>query len=119
MEDVVEYRHILVDREDGVVTITFNEPRYLNPWLIPMMEELMVEIDRVKADPDDRVLVFTGAGDAFRGGMIKGLVEHKPIQRCVEMGTVAAHYVVRVNGTQNYTFTPAEFNATLERCFGG
>jgi 2-(1,2-epoxy-1,2-dihydrophenyl)acetyl-CoA isomerase len=68
MEDVVEYRHILVDREDGVVTITFNEPRYLNPWLIPMMEELMVEIDRVKADPDDRVLVFTGAGDAFSAG---------------------------------------------------
>ena len=64
----MEYRHILVDRQDGVVLITLNEPRYLNPWLIPMMEELMVEIDRVTADPDDRVLVFTGAGDAFSAG---------------------------------------------------
>ncbi len=64
----MEYKHILVDRDGGVVTITLNEPRYLNPWLIPMMEELMVELDRVKADPDDRVLVFTGAGDAFSAG---------------------------------------------------
>lgn len=64
----MEYEHILVNRDNGVVTITLNEPRYLNPWLIPMMEELMVEIDRVTADPDDRVLVFTGAGDAFSAG---------------------------------------------------
>ncbi len=64
----VDYKHIVVDRADGVVTITLNEPRYLNPWLIPMMEELMVELERVKADPDDRVLVFTGAGDAFSAG---------------------------------------------------
>jgi hypothetical protein len=35
------------------------------------------------------------------------------------MGTVAAHYVVQGSGTQNYTFTPAEFNATLEQHFGG
>jgi hypothetical protein len=47
------------------------------------------------------------------------MVEHKPVKRCVEMGTVAAHYVVQVAGTQNYTFTQAEFTVTLERCFGG
>lgn len=64
----MEYNHILVDREDGVVTLTLNEPRYLNPWVLPMMEELMVELDRVKNDPDDRVLLITGAGDAFSAG---------------------------------------------------
>ena len=64
----MDYDHILVERQDGVVTITLNEPRYLNPWLIPMMEELMVEVDLVAAQPDDRVLVLTGAGDAFSAG---------------------------------------------------
>jgi len=34
------------------------------------------------------------------------------------MGTVAAHYAVQVAGTQTYTFTQAEFAATLEGCFG-
>ena len=60
----------------------------------------------------------TGVGDAFRGGLIKELIDGKPIQRCAEMGTVAAHYAVQVSGTQNYTFTAAEFNATLEEHFG-
>lgn len=64
----MDYRHILVERDEGVVTITLNEPRYLNPWLIPMMEELMVELDLIRANPDDKVLVFTGAGDAFSAG---------------------------------------------------
>ena len=68
--------------------------------------------------PTPNAIDPTGAGDAFRGGLIKGLIDAKPIQRCVEMGTVAAHYAVQVAGTQTYTFTQAEFAATLEGCFG-
>ncbi|MFN8559449.1 MAG: enoyl-CoA hydratase-related protein [Dehalococcoidia bacterium] len=64
----MDYRHIKVEREDGVVVITLNEPRYLNPWLIPMMEEMSVELSRIANDPDDRVVVFTGAGNAFSAG---------------------------------------------------
>jgi adenosine kinase len=74
---------------------------------------------RVPVVPTENAIDPTGAGDAFRGGLIKGLTDGKPIQRCVEMGTVAAHYAVQVSGTQNYTFTPAEFTETLEECFGG
>ena len=64
----MEYHHILVDREDGVVTLTMNQPQHLNPWLIPMMEEMMVELDLVAVNPDDKVLVVTGAGAAFSAG---------------------------------------------------
>lgn len=64
----MEYHHILVDREDGVVTLTMNQPQHLNPWLIPMMEEMMVELDLVAVNPDDKVLVVTGAGQAFSAG---------------------------------------------------
>ncbi len=45
---------------------------------------------QVPVVPTDNAIDPTGAGDAFRGGMIKGLVEHQNITRCVEMGTVAA-----------------------------
>ena len=64
----MEYHHILVDREDGVVTLTMNQPQHLNPWLIPMMEEMMVELDLVAVNPDDKVLDITGAGQAFSAG---------------------------------------------------
>ena len=68
--------------------------------------------------PTDNVVDPTGAGDAFRGGLIKGMVKGDAVRRCVEMGTVCAHYVIQAQGTQRYTFTPAEFYAKLEQHFG-
>ena len=60
----------------------------------------------------------TGAGDAFRGGLIKGLVEGHSVERAVQMGTVCAHFAIQTYGTQEYSFTMDEFNATLEQHFG-
>lgn len=40
------YQYIKVERDEGVVTLTLNTPRWLNPWLIPMTEELTVEAVR-------------------------------------------------------------------------
>ena len=60
----------------------------------------------------------TGAGDAFRGGLIKGIVEGKSMERAVQMGNVAGHYAVRKWGTQQYSFTMDEFNAVLAQHFG-
>ena len=60
----------------------------------------------------------TGAGDAFRGGLIKGLIGSLPIERAVQMGNVAGHDAVRILGTQQHSFTIDEFNTTLEQNFG-
>ncbi len=60
----------------------------------------------------------TGAGDAFRGGLIKGLVEGVGIKRAVQMGTVCGYYVVQVEGTQTYSYTLPEYEAKLVECFG-
>jgi len=61
----------------------------------------------------------TGAGDAFRGGLIKGLISDLPIERAVQMGNVAGHYAVRVLGTQQHSFTADEFYSKLNENFGG
>ncbi|MDP7619857.1 MAG: enoyl-CoA hydratase/isomerase family protein [Dehalococcoidia bacterium] len=63
-----DYEYIKVERDEGVVTLTLNVPEALNPWLIPMMEEMTIELDKIAADPDDRAVVFTGAGRAFSSG---------------------------------------------------
>ena len=60
----------------------------------------------------------TGAGDAFRGGLIKGLVLKCPMERAVQMGTVCGHYAIQKAGTQEYSFTMEQFNAKLEEHFG-
>ena len=68
--------------------------------------------------PTDDAVDPTGAGDAFRGGLIKGMVEGRSMERAVQMGSVAGHYAVQKWGTQQYGFTMAEFNAKLEQHFG-
>ncbi|PKB71568.1 MAG: carbohydrate kinase family protein [SAR202 cluster bacterium Io17-Chloro-G6] len=68
--------------------------------------------------PADDAVDPTGAGDAFRGGLIKGLVEGLSIERAVQMGNVAGHYAVRKWGTQQYSFSMDEFKAKLGQHFG-
>ena len=58
----------------------------------------------------------TGAGDSYRGGLISGLVRGKNIKQCALMGSVCASFAVECYGTQEYTFSPEEFNERLTGC---
>jgi enoyl-CoA hydratase/carnithine racemase len=60
---------LLLRRDDhGVVTVTFNRPEKKNAINATMWRELIEVFDEVEASRDDRVLVLTGAGDAFTSG---------------------------------------------------
>ncbi len=74
------------------------------------------DIPVAKADP---VNDPTGAGDAYRAGLIKGLVLSKnDVVRAAKIGAVCAAYSVEVYGTQNFHFTPESFNKRYESVFG-
>jgi adenosine kinase len=72
----------------------------------------------VPAVPTENVVDPTGAGDAFRGGLIQGLIRGYPLERAAMMGTVCSHYVIQTYGTQKYSFTQQEFIEKLELHFG-
>ena len=55
----------------------------------------------------------TGAGDSYRGGLLSGLVHGKDIEESARMGSVCASFSVECHGTQDYTFSPEEFNERL------
>ncbi len=57
----------------------------------------------------------TGAGDAYRGGLISGLIKGKDIEECARMGSVCASFAVESYGTQDYRFGPEEFEERLNR----
>jgi 2-(1,2-epoxy-1,2-dihydrophenyl)acetyl-CoA isomerase len=59
---------ILLDRSDGIATITLNRPELKNAANGLMWEELLAAFDDVASTPSDRVLVITGAGDGFCSG---------------------------------------------------
>lgn len=51
----------------------------------------------------------TGVGDAFRGGFLRGYRLGFDWQTCGQMGSLAATYCLEQPGTQNHSYTPAEF----------
>ncbi|MBA3874797.1 MAG: carbohydrate kinase family protein, partial [Anaerolineae bacterium] len=53
----------------------------------------------------------TGAGDAFRGGLLRGMAAGLPIKLSALMGSLCASYVLEHVGTQNHHFTVPEFIA--------
>jgi enoyl-CoA hydratase/carnithine racemase len=59
---------LIVERADGVVTVTLNRPEKKNAINGPMWRELIDVFEEVADTPSDRVLVITGAGDGFCSG---------------------------------------------------
>ncbi len=60
----------------------------------------------------------TGAGDAFRSGLLKGLALGKTVVESAKLGSVCAAYAVELKGTQEHSFTMEEFNKRYEATFG-
>jgi enoyl-CoA hydratase/carnithine racemase len=59
---------LLVERSGGVVTCTLNRPEKKNAVTAEMWVGLIDLFETVATNPDDRVLVITGAGDGFCSG---------------------------------------------------
>src|SRR5882762_6498995 len=59
---------LLFDLRDGVGRVTFNRPRFRNALTFPMYERLTEICERADTEPTMKVLILTGAGDAFASG---------------------------------------------------
>ena len=60
----------------------------------------------------------TGVGDAYRGGMMKGLALGLPYDICARLGSVAATYALEHVGGQSHAYTWDEFKERYARHFG-
>jgi adenosine kinase len=77
---------------------------------IIITQDSEVEIPVVKAN---RVLDPTGAGDAYRGGLISGLTRGMDMRESAIMGSVCASFAVECYGTQEYSFSKEDFQKRL------
>jgi len=65
-----------------------------------------------------KVMDPTGAGDAYRAGLIKGLVLGQELAAAARMGATCASYAVECQGTQEHAFTQEEFLTRHRAAFG-
>lgn len=61
----------------------------------------------------------TGAGDAYRAGLVKGLVTGKDIYTAAKVGAVAASYAVEKYGTQEHCYAFDDFVGRYQSNFSG
>jgi len=62
------YQTIIVEKDEGVATITLNRPERLNAYIPLMGDELIGALRELDRDEEVRVIVITGAGRAFCSG---------------------------------------------------
>ena len=74
--------------------------------------------DEVPAVPASRVLDPTGAGDAYRAGLLKGLALGLDWPVAARMGAVLASFCVEQQGTQEHRLTVPEFWGRYTEHFG-
>ena len=67
------------------------------------------EETRLAAAKVSKVVDPTGAGDCFRAGLIKGLVEGRAVTEATKVALTSAAYAVEHHGTQEHHFTVKEF----------
>jgi adenosine kinase len=72
----------------------------------------------VEAVAPHRIVDPTGVGDAYRGGLMKGLALGLPFDTAARLGSVAAAYALEHLGGQSHAYTWDEFRARYAQHFG-
>jgi adenosine kinase len=72
----------------------------------------------IKAVQPSALVDPTGCGDAFRAGLLYGLIKKLPIQKACQAGALMATYNIEHSGTQGHRFTFEEFASRFENSFG-
>jgi adenosine kinase len=71
----------------------------------------------VSAVTPRRIVDPTGVGDAFRGGLMKGLAAGLPYAEAAQVGSVAATYALEHLGGQSHAYTLRDFMERYEEHF--
>jgi adenosine kinase len=75
------------------------------------------QIDVAAVTPS-RIVDPTGVGDAFRGGLMRGISLGLPYETCARIGSVAATYALEHMGGLSHAYTWDEFKARYQQHFG-
>lgn len=112
------YEAIAVTKEDGITFVTFNRPDQRNAMSPQLHMEMAEVLDELAVDPETKVLVLTGAGEAFCAGQ-----DLKLYFRANDENPAARHKVRQASHTWRWeklsTFPKPTIAMINGFCFGG
>lgn len=65
----MSFETLLLEKQDGIATVTLNRPNKRNAMNPRLHEEMTVALEQLRYDNEARVIVITGSGPAFCAGM--------------------------------------------------
>lgn len=90
---------LLVEKSDGIATLTMNRPEVMNALSSDLFFKLREAFDDFKEDKDVSVVILTGAGKAFCGGLdLKELASMNGAFDQIPMGKGTYAFFNAING---------------------
>lgn len=72
----MSFETIIVEKKQGIATITFNRPKVFNAYSPQMSEELKQAVTEIGGDGAVRVVVLRGSGENFLAGADINMLNH-------------------------------------------
>lgn len=88
---------VLYGVQDGVATLTLNNPEHHNGWSVDMERRYFELLDRAAAEPAVRAIVLTGAGRSFCPGLDTSILAKASTGKGVQLaGRRSQHYALTI-----------------------
>jgi enoyl-CoA hydratase/carnithine racemase len=74
--ETTNYKTVLIERNEGILLVTLNQPESLNALTLEMLEDLVTILRQAVVDPEVKVLLIMGSGKGFSaGGNVKAMLD--------------------------------------------
>lgn len=93
--------NVLVEENDRTTIVTLNRPERRNALTIELMSELADTLEKTSADPEKRVLILRGAGQAFCAGL--DLQETTVVEKAHRSAEMVARTLLAISQTRLIT----------------
>ena len=102
----MSHNGLILEKENGIATITLNRPEQLNAFSIPMIYALGDAIKDIGKDTDVKVLVLTGTGRGFCAGLDLGALPEVGRMSQEELGDLLYQVIFHTQiASENNEFT--------------
>ena len=93
--------NVLLEKKDRTTIVTLNRPERRNALTIELLTEVTEALDAASADPDQRILILRGAGQAFCAGL--DLQETTVVEKAHRSAEMVAKTLLAISQTRLIT----------------
>ncbi len=112
----MHYQHIVVDRSDGVATLTLNRPERRNALSLEMLTEVTAALTELGTARDVKAIIVAGSGRAFSAGHDLGEMIDRDLAFYEKLFDACAVMMLAIHGVPQPVIAKVHGIATAAGC---